>query len=109
MTKHEQEKINGWINTINEIATGIEEMAEEKAELFEKRSEKWQNSDEGGLLSDQIHELEGAADGLREITKKLQNSDAVSLDQSRRLWHAEDTIREIAGELRKVVSTLESL
>jgi hypothetical protein len=40
MTKHEQEKINGWINTINEIATGIEEMAEEKAELLEKRFRK---------------------------------------------------------------------
>ena len=74
MNKNDRKQITEWIDKIDEIKSGIEEMQENEQEKFENLPECFQFGERGDKMSDAIENLDYAASSIGEAIDYLNEA-----------------------------------
>lgn len=74
MNKNDRKQIGEWIDQLEEIKSGIEDMQENEQEKFENLPEGIQFGERGDKMSDAIENLEYAASSIGESIDYLNDA-----------------------------------
>jgi len=74
MNKNDRKQIDEWIDKLEEIKSGIEDMQENEQEKFDNLPEGIQDSERGERMCNAIDYLEYAASAIEEATDNLNSA-----------------------------------
>lgn len=74
MNKNDRKQIDEWIDKLEEIKSGIEDMLDEEQEKFDNMPEGLQESERGDAIQNAIENLGSASESIRDAIDYLNDA-----------------------------------